>query len=72
MNREDIEDIEIKTVGSYEVCVVTCPKHGEHSHVIASRIKGYEGTWCQICWIETLGEPLPAVVKLVSYGDKHE
>ena len=57
-------------VGSYETWVVTCPKHGEHSHVIQSTIKGHEGQWCQICWIETLGKPLPAVYKRVVYGEQ--
>ena len=31
-----------------------CPKHGEHEHVISSNIKGHEGNWCQICWLESL------------------
>lgn len=42
---------------------VTCPKHGEHSHSIVSTIEGHEGTWCQICWIESLGESLPSIKK---------
>jgi len=59
-------------LGSYETWVVTCPKHGEHPHAITSNIKGHEGQWCQICWVETLGEPLPAVFKRVPYEDKHD
>lgn len=70
IKEEDIEYTEAKIVGSYETLVITCPKHGEHSHVIASRIKGHEGAWCQICWTETLGEPLPAVVKRVPYEEQ--
>lgn len=42
---------------------VICPKHGEHSHSIVSTIKGHEGVWCQICWIESLGQPLPSIKK---------
>ena len=42
---------------------VTCPKHGQHTHIILSTIPGHEGRWCQICWLEMLGPPLP-----VSYG----
>lgn len=37
---------------------INCPKHGIHPHVIASTIPGHKGYWCQICWLETLGEPL--------------
>jgi hypothetical protein len=58
-------------LGSYETWVVTCPKHGEHNHVISSTVKGYEGHWCQLCWLEMLGEPLPAVFKRVPYEDKN-
>ncbi len=59
-------------LGSYEMWVITCPKHGEHKHVIHSSIKGYEGQWCQLCWIEMLGDPLPAVLKNVPYEDNNE
>ena len=58
-------------LGSYETWVVTCPKHGEHNHVISSTVKGYEGHWCQLCWLEMLGEPLPAVFKRVPYEEKN-
>ena len=64
-------NIEGKLGGSYETWVVICPKHGEHPHVIHSTIKGHEGIWCQICWIETLGEPLPAVFKSVPFGENN-
>lgn len=50
--------------------VVKCPKHGEHSHVIKSYIKGHEGVWCQICWLETLGPSLPHEFKTISLEDK--
>ena len=56
-------------VGSYETWVVTCPKHGEHPHAITSNIKGHEGQWCQICWIESLGQPLPAVYTRVPFKE---
>lgn len=42
---------------------VVCPKHGEHSYIIESNIPGHSGSWCQICWVETLGAPLPVVSK---------
>ena len=42
---------------------VICPKHGEHPHSIVSTIPGHEGVWCQICWLESLGDPLPSVQK---------
>lgn len=39
---------------------VQCPKHGLVSHVIRSDISGHKGFWCQLCWLESLGAPLPA------------
>ncbi len=52
---------------------VICPKHGEHSNVIVSTIPGHEGVWCQICWLDLLGEPLPFVEKPFHlYTDKNE
>lgn len=56
-------------IGTYEASFVTCPKHGEHHHTITSTIKGHEGVWCQICWLESLGEPLPVQKKRVPYGE---
>jgi len=50
------------TTGSlyvYQETYVICPKHGKHKHYIQSNIAGHEGVWCQICWLESLGEPLP-------------
>jgi len=38
---------------------VICPKHGTHPHTITSTITGHRGTWCMICALEKLGEPLP-------------
>ena len=43
------------------VTFVICPKHGKHHHTISSTIPGHEGFWCQLCWLEMLGEPLEAV-----------
>jgi hypothetical protein len=40
---------------------VVCPKHGEHSQYIESTIKGHEGYWCMICWLESLGNPLSTI-----------
>jgi hypothetical protein len=40
---------------------IDCPKHGIHSHTIESTIPGHEGHWCQLCWLESLGEPLPVI-----------
>jgi hypothetical protein len=42
-----------------EIVTVICPKHGEHEHAILSNIKGHEGAWCQLCWLESLGPSLP-------------
>lgn len=36
-----------------------CPKHGAHQCAIHSTIPGHEGAWCQICWLESMGPPLP-------------
>jgi hypothetical protein len=38
---------------------VVCPKHGEHEYAIESNIPGFQGVWCQICWLESLGQSLP-------------
>ncbi|NBX49838.1 hypothetical protein EBT25_07830 [bacterium] len=40
---------------------IVCPKHGEHSQYITSTIKNHEGFWCMICWLESLGDPLPTI-----------
>jgi hypothetical protein len=56
-------------IGTYEASFVTCPKHGEHHHTITSTIKGHEGVWCQICWLESLGDPLPVQRKRIPYGE---
>lgn len=39
---------------------VQCPKHGLVDNVIRSDIPGHKGFWCQLCWLESLGAPLPA------------
>jgi hypothetical protein len=62
MNQDDITDVEIKADQNMFRWVV-CPKHGEHADVIISSIEGHEGTWCQICWLETLGPSLPYKTK---------
>lgn len=41
-----------------KLLLVTCPTHGEHEYVIDSRIPGKEGSWCMICWFESLGPSL--------------
>lgn len=64
---EDIKPLGI--VGSYEAHVVTCPKHGETPNSIISTIKGHEGAWCQICWLESLGPRLPMEKKRIPFGD---
>jgi hypothetical protein len=40
---------------------IVCPKHGTHKHYISSDIKGHEGHWCMLCWLESLGPLLPLV-----------
>ena len=54
---------------SLPTTVVKCPKHGEHPHVIKSDIKGHEGVWCQICWLEMLGPSLPHEFKRIPLED---
>jgi hypothetical protein len=38
---------------------IVCPTHGTHKHYIISDIEGHEGHWCMLCWLESLGSPLP-------------
>ena len=38
---------------------INCPKHGVHGYIITSTISGYEGHWCQLCQLESMGDPLP-------------
>lgn len=40
---------------------IVCPKHGKHQQYISSNIEGYEGYWCMLCWIESLGPSLQLV-----------
>jgi hypothetical protein len=42
---------------------INCPKHGIHRHFISSSIEGYEGHWCMLCWLESLGPSLPLVTE---------
>lgn len=44
-----------------DTVLVDCPKHGIHNHVIVSDIQGYEGQWCLLCWIASMGPSLPIV-----------
>ena len=54
---------------TFDKTFVKCQKHGKHSNVIRSNIKGHEGVWCQICWTEMLGPSLPYEVKKVQLED---
>ena len=49
-----------KINANFYLLQVHCPKHGTHPHTITCNVKGNEGTWCQLCWIETLGQSLPS------------
>lgn len=60
MNQDDITDVE-SDQGMFRW--VVCPVHGEHADVIISNIDGHEGTWCQLCWLESLGPSLPYKTK---------
>jgi hypothetical protein len=40
---------------------IVCPKHGTHKHYIESDIEGHQGHWCMLCWLESLGPPLPVI-----------
>lgn len=51
---------------------VICPKHGTHQYTIQSTIKGHEGTWCMICALEKLGEPLETEQRPWSFGSQPE
>ena len=55
-----------------EHITVICPKHGEHEHAITSNIPGHEGVWCQICWIESMGESLPYRRNSITPEDKQD
>jgi hypothetical protein len=56
---EDLIDNSPRVI--YEPPAVDCPKHGVHVYTIQSAIPGHEGRWCQICWLDSLGSPLPVV-----------
>jgi hypothetical protein len=51
------------TIGPKHVTMVICPKHGTHEHTITSAIPGHEGTWCMLCYLEMLGDPLPTTTQ---------
>jgi hypothetical protein len=42
---------------------INCPKHGIHHQMITSSVPGYEGQWCMLCWLESLGPSLPLVTE---------
>jgi hypothetical protein len=66
MNQDNVTDVEIKSeeiAPQMQLRYVVCPKHGEHADVIISNIEGHEGTWCQLCWLESLGPSLPYKTK---------
>jgi hypothetical protein len=48
------------TPTQYTQTQVDCPKHGKHTYTISSTIPGHKGSWCQLCWLESLGDSLPA------------
>jgi hypothetical protein len=64
------EENKFTFVGTYEAYVVMCPTHGETPHSILSNIKGHEGAWCQICWLEKLGPSLPVEKKRLPLGEQ--
>ena len=35
---------------------INCDKHGVHGHIITSNIKGYEGNFCKLCWLDALNK----------------
>jgi hypothetical protein len=43
---------------------IVCPKHGTHENHISSTIKGCEGHWCMMCFLESLGPSLPTIEQL--------
>ena len=57
----------LKVGSTLMVTFVICPKHGKHHHTISSTIPGYEGAWCQLCWLETLGPPFESVQEPYEY-----
>jgi hypothetical protein len=58
-----LTDLAQKQSFAIEAAKINCPKHGVHAQTIVSTIPGHEGHWCMICWLETLGQPLPVINK---------
>ena len=58
-----INDFPTLHVSAREPDKINCPKHGLHSYTIVSTIEGHTGHWCQLCWLESLGKPLPLINK---------
>jgi hypothetical protein len=48
-------------IGKTSSLKIVCPKHGTHDQYISSDIKGHEGYWCMLCWLESLGSSLPTI-----------
>ncbi len=50
-------------VEGFTICQrkINCPKHGLHEHMISSNIESHEGSWCTLCWLESLGPALPVI-----------
>jgi len=40
---------------------INCPKHGVHNQIITSTVDGYQGQWCMLYWLESLGPSLALV-----------
>jgi hypothetical protein len=55
-----MESTELFTTSAPTLKIV-CPKHGVHAQYISSTVKGHEGYWCMLCWLESLGDPLPTI-----------
>jgi hypothetical protein len=48
-----------------EITKINCPKHGVHPNYINSTIEGFEGLYCQLCWLETLNKCEVVTIKKV-------
>ena len=55
MTQEPVDFVNVKP----SQLQIVCPKHGTHNQYISSNIKGHEGHWCMVCWLESLGPSLP-------------
>lgn len=64
-----MSDFPVSRLSIREPDKINCPKHGIHSYTIASTIEGHKGYWCQLCWLESLGEPLSLISEETSMAD---